>query len=179
MRDIDIFGLKTAGGSATAFPIPINVDDQVKVSSGETGIARTTNPTATSDGGVVNAAYDDLGRQIVVPIQVRDLIATAYASTATLAEVSLLAAAAGVFHDLISLTASNETAAAVVLDIRDVTAGNVVASLTVPASGSASMEFATPLPQGNVGNAWTIQNGGSGDISTTVVNVTALFAKNI
>ena len=142
-------------------------------------VATTTNPTPVSSGEGVTPMYDDVGRQVFQPMQVRDLTQTAYASTSTLAEVSLLAGATGVFHDLVTVIGANKTAAAVGVDIRDVTTGSVVASLNMPASGSAQAIFSPAYPQGYTGNNWTVQNSGSGDISNTVVNVTALFIKNV
>ena len=143
------------------------------------GRARQTNPTAVFDTERTEAMFDDVGRQITWPIQVRDLLATAYASTATLAEVTLLGASVGVFHDLISITCANQTGASVLIDVRDALTGNVVATLNIQSSASETIKFSPPLPQGNIGNAWTIQNGGTGDISGTIVDVTALFAKNV
>lgn len=143
------------------------------------GRARQTNPTAVFDTERVEAMYDDVGRQLMWPVQVRDLLTTAYASTATLAEVTLATAVAGAFLDLIQITAANKTGAAVTLDLRDVTTGNVVTTLNIAANASETISFSPPLPQGNIGNNWTIQNAGSGDISNTVVSVTALFARNV
>ena len=143
------------------------------------GKSRISNPTPVSNNNTVDAMFDDVGRQIMQPMHVRDMIATAYASTATLAAVDLRTAIVGEFLDLVQITAANQTAAAILLDIRDVSAGNVVASLNITASGTETITFPTPYPQGSVGNTWTIQNGGSGDISNTVVDVTALFVRNV
>lgn len=151
-------------------------DNPIKIG----GIARTANPTAVGNGDRVSASFDDLGRQLTTPYQVRDLVATAFAETATLAEVTLLAGGgAGVFNDLMEVTCANQSGAAVTLLLRDVTAGSTIKTLVLPATATQSFRFPVPVPQGNANNNWTIQNGGSGDISTTVVSVSALFVKNI
>ena len=143
------------------------------------GVARTTNPTAVADGGAVKASLDDLGRQVITPYQVRDLVATAQAETITLAAVNLLAGAASTLHDLVYLTAANTSGAAVRLDVRDSTGGGVVATLQIPANDSRILNIPVPIPQGVAADTWTITNGGSGDISDTRVVVSALFIKNV
>ena len=144
------------------------------------GIARTTNPPATTSGNTTDVAFDDLGRQVMTLYQVRDLVATAFAETSTLAEVTLLAnGGTGVFHDMMEITCANQTGAVVTLTVRDVTAGGTIKTLVLPASATQSYSFPIPVPQGSVNNNWTIQNAGSGDISTTVVSVSALFIKNV
>ena len=153
-----------------------NGDNPIKIG----GISRTANPTAVSDGDRVTASFDDLGRQITYPYQVRDLIATAAAETATLAEVTLLAGGgAGVFHDLIELTCANQTGAAVTLSLRSETGAGVVKTLVLPATATQSFRFPATVPQNTAAAAWTIQNAGSGDISTTVVSVSAVLIKNV
>ena len=143
------------------------------------GRARQTNPTAVFNTERVEAMFDDVGRQIVVPFQVRDLIFTASADTATLAEVTLLAGTASVFNDLIEITCANQSGAAVTLSLRETTGGPVVKTLTVGASTTISRDFPMPVPQSVQATAWTIQNAGSGDISGTVVSVSALFVRNV
>lgn len=188
--------VKVSGFGTSSFAEITNPDGRVKVElQGETirvvqvkdvGVttygeaeARTTNPTPATNGDPVRVKADDLGRQVNTPIQVRDLRATAYASVSTGAETTLLAGGgAGVFHDLIYVMGANQSDAAVIMDIRDVTAGNVVMSIEVPAKGTAGVALPVPIPQGNANNNWTIQNGGS-DVSNTTVDVTALFSKEV
>mgnify|MGYP001565714279 CR=1 FL=1 len=144
------------------------------------GQARTTNPTAVGNADKVNFISDDLGKQIVNLFVVRDLIATARAETATLAEVSLLAGGgAGVFHDLVQITCANTCGAAVTLSIRDNLAGGVVETVQLGANETRELSFTVPKPQNEAANAWTIQNAGSGDTSTTAIAVSATFIKNV
>lgn len=142
------------------------------------GIARQANPTAVSAGDTVSFTADDLGRQLVRPVQVRDLIVTAYASLTNGTETTLLSASAGYFHDLIYIMGANSSDVAVTVDIRPVTAGNVIMSLQIPASGTAGVSLPVPIPQMGVdtGNNWTADMN---DITGTTVYVSALFSKEI
>lgn len=141
-------------------------------------IARTTNPTAAADGATNFQTSDKLGRALNRPVQVRDLIATAYVSITGGTETTLLAAGgAGVYLDLIMITATNNSTAAVQLDIRATTAGNIIHTMYLPAStGPVGFTPAVPWPQDNVNNNWTIDMP---DISGTTVYVSALFSKEI
>lgn len=142
------------------------------------GIARTTQSTAYADGDRANFVTDKLGRQLTRPVQVRDLIATAYVSLTTGTEATLLAAGgAGVFLDCIMITATNSSTVATQLDIRDVTAGNIVHTMYLPAStGPIGWAPSVPYPQGNANNNWTIDMP---DQTGTTVYVTGLFSKEI
>ena len=142
------------------------------------GIARTANPTAVADGDVVKSSHDDLGRQLMRPVQVRDLVVTAYASLANGTETTLLAATAGSFHDLIYVMGANNSDVAVTVNIRPVLAGNIIMTLRVPANGTACIVTPVPLPQSasDTGNAWTADMG---DVTGTTVYLTALFTREV
>ncbi len=142
------------------------------------GIARQANPTAVSAGDRVAASFDDLGRQLITPYQVRDLMATAYVTITTGIETALLAGVASTFLDPIHIICANESGAAVNLDFRTGTAGTVMFSVTVPANATAGFVPVVPIPQTEVQQAWTVQNDGT-DVSNTTVNVAGLFVKNI
>lgn len=141
-------------------------------------IARQTNPTAATDAASNFGSSDDLGRQVIRPIQVRDLIATAYVSLTTGTEATLLAAGGtGVFLDLIMLTATNSSTAATQLDIRATTAGNIIHTMYLPAStGPVGWAPPVPWPQDNVNNNWTIDMP---DQTGTTIYVSALFSKEV
>lgn len=140
------------------------------------GIARTANPTAVAAGDRVSATYDDVGRQLMRPVQVRDLTRTARVALANGTETTLLAASAASYHDLIYLMAANNSDAAVSLDIRAVTAGNIMMTVQVPANGTAGIAAPVPLPQDETGNNWTIDMP---DITGTTITVTALFSREV
>jgi len=190
---VDSGGVQYSGSN----PIPVTVASQpttfdVKQVSGSidsvfvTGAAdsffafevMTTNKTAKSDGADIRPKADDLGRQVMRPIQVRDLIATAYVSVSNGTETTLLAAGgAGVYHDLIMITATNNSTAATQLDIRATTGGNIIHTMYLPAStGPVGFSPSVPWPQDNVNNNWTIDMP---DQTGTTVHVSALFSKEI
>ena len=147
-------------------------------SSEVSGVARTTNPTAVADTAAVKSSHDDLGRQVITPYQVRDLLTTAYVTTTTGVETTLGSAVAGVLLDCVQIVCSNESGAAVDVDFRAVTGGNVEFSLSVPANATSGFIPVVPWPQGNTGNNWTMDVSGS-DVSNTTVNVAALFIRNV
>lgn len=141
------------------------------------GIARTTNPTAYADGDRSNLATDKLGRLITRPIQVRDLIATAYATLSTGTETTLLAGIAGTFLDPILITGTNTSTAAIQVDLRAVTAGNIVQTWMIPAStGPIGLSLPIGWPQDATGNNWTIDMG---DFTNTNLYFSALFSKEL
>lgn len=140
------------------------------------GIARTANPTAVAAGDRVSFTADDLGRQVVRNVQVRDLVKTAYVSVTGGTETTLLAAVAGSFLDLIMIVASNNSDAAVSVDIRAVTAGNVVNTLRIPANGTAGWTPPVPWPQDATGNNWTVDGP---DETGRTLTFSALFSQEV
>ena len=136
----------------------------------------TTNKTVKSDGADIRAKTDDLGRQVMRNIQVRDLIATAYVSLTGGAETTLKAGVAGAFLDLIYILGANDSDGAVRVDIRAVTGGNIVTSIVVPPYGTAGVSLPVPIPQDATGNNWTADMP---DISGTTVTLSALFSQEI
>ena len=141
------------------------------------GVARTANPSAVAANDVVKATFDDLGRQLIRNVQIRDLIQTARASVTNVTETTLLAGSASTFHDLIYVLASNNSTGATAIDIRSGTANGVVLTIDLAANGVAGVSLPVPIPQDVAANAWTFQQ--QGDVSTTTVTVSALFSKEI
>lgn len=139
------------------------------------GIARQANPTAVAANDVVKATYDDVGRQLIRTVQVRDLIATAFVQITNGTETTLLAGVSSTFHDLIWLMAANNSDAAVSLSIRASTAGTVILNVQVPANGTAGISATVPYPQPAEGS-WTVDMG---DITGTTVSISALFSKEV
>lgn len=142
------------------------------------GIARQANPTAVAAGDRVSATFDDLGRQLITPIQVRDLITTAYATLSTNTETTLATAVSATFLDLIWVKFSNTSSGAVTVDLRDGTGGNIVDTYEVPANGVSGISMPRPYPQGNAGNNWTVDFNDS-DLSNTTVYVSAMFSREV
>jgi hypothetical protein len=137
-------------------------------------LARTTNPTAASDATPTFQGSDKLGRAITRPIQVRELLATAYASVSNGTEATLLTAAAGTYLDCIWIGFANTSNAAVQVDIRAVSGGNIVSTIEVPASGTSGWAPPVPWPQDATGNAWTVDGP---DITGSTFYVNGLFSK--
>lgn len=140
------------------------------------GIARTANPTAVSGNDVVKATFDDLGRQLVRPVQVRDLIQTARATLTNGTETTLLAGSSGVFNDLIYVMAANNSDAAVSVDFRAATGANIQFTIQIPASGTAGVSLPVPIPQDVAADTWTADMS---DITGTTVSISALFSKEV
>ena len=146
------------------------------------GIARTVNPTPTPNGGKVPSSYDDLGRQITTPYQVRDLVATVRASITATGEQTLFTGVAGEFHDLIQVTAANESTNAVSVILRDATGGGALLNFEIPANSTVSRDYLVPVPQNALADTWTVQVSdfvSDGTTSNGTVVVTGLFVKNV
>lgn len=110
------------------------------------------------------------------PISLRGNISTAYATLSTNSETTLLSASAGNYLDLVWVKFSNTSSGAVTIDLRDSSAGSIVDTYEVPANGVVGVSMAVPYPQGNQGNAWTVDYNDS-DLSNTTVYVSGMFHK--
>jgi hypothetical protein len=140
------------------------------------GVARTANPTAVANGDRVSATYDDVGRQVMRPVQVRDLLQTAFAAVTNGTETTLLAGTAGVFHDLVYMMGANHSDAAVQVDIRQTTGGTIQSSLEIPANSTAGLALGgATLPQDHADSTWTVDLGDD----TQDCDITALFSKEV
>lgn len=143
------------------------------------GRARQTNPTAVFDTERVEATFDDLGRQIVVPFQVRDLIATGSATLTRGTETSIIAGVASTLQDIVTVTGANTSGNAITVDIRFGTAGSIIEKITIPATSSASKQYQVPIPMSEVAQAITGQTTGISDQSDSPVTITILAVRNI
>ena len=157
-------------------PTPADTADDGNAPIQIGGIARTANPTAVAANDVVKSTHDDIGRQVIKTLQVRDLILTARATISNGTETTLRAAVAGSYLDCLAIMCANNSDAAVAVDVRAVTAGNVVQTIQVPASGTAGWAPTIPWPQDETGNNWTIDMA---DITGTTVSVSALFSQEV
>lgn len=177
---ITIDGTVSVTGSITSTvvtgPVAGDVADDGSAPVQMGGIARQANPTAVAANDVVKATFDDVGRQVMRPVQVRDLVQTAYVSVANGTETTLLAGASGVFLDLIYVMATNNSDAAVTVDLRSETGGGVMTAIRVPANGTAGVSLAVPLPQNTAAGTWTVDLP---DITGTTVTVSAIFSKEV
>lgn len=160
----------------TANPFPVAMVSG-GIDSTTVTVAHTALPAAKSDGADVRPMADKYGRNVARTIQVRDLVATAFVQLTTGTEATLLAASAGKQYDLIWILLSNESTAAVQVDLRAVTAGNKIMSFQVPANGTVGIAPPVPLnATSDTGNNWTVDMP---DITGTTVDITALFTQEI
>lgn len=145
------------------------------------GIARTTNPTAHSNGQSSALTLDDLGRQLTRPIQVRDLIATAYATLNTNSETTLRAGVASTYLDLIHIMGTNLSTNAVYVDVYTGAAGAVMQTIGIPAGGTAGLAGQVPIPATEVAQAWYVKlnTTAHSDVSNTTVLLSALFSQEV
>lgn len=171
---IDSTGVQYSGSNPVPITIVSGANDTTAALPFE---VMTTNRTSKSDGADIRPKADKQGRAMT-RISARDLIQTAYTSISTGTEATLLSGAAGFFYDLIYIMGANNSDVAVTVDIRPVTAGNVVLTLQVPANGTAGVSLPVPLPQSgtDTGNNWTADMG---DITGTTVYLSALFSKEV
>lgn len=155
--------------SATASAVPANAYYK--------GLqAKTANPTAASDGNLVGALADKLGKQVVVG-SIRDLKVNQVTTiTASASETTVLTSVASTFLDVYGCIVTNTSATAVTVAFKDSTAGTTQYNLAVPAGDTRG--FMLPesgaIKQGTVTNNWTATTQ-----SVTSVIVTMLAVKNI
>lgn len=140
------------------------------------GQARTTNPTAVSDGQRVDATFDKVGRQLVVGAA-RTLKASQFTTiNNSTAETTVVTAIASTFNDVYGVIAVNRASAANVLTFKDGIAGTTRFELEVPATDTRG--FMLPVDSGfeqiASGTAWTATCSVSGSITISV-----LYVKNI
>jgi hypothetical protein len=145
-----------------------------KVDVNTAGVARTTNPSATNNGGEIRASFDDVGRQLTRPYQVRDLITTAYASVTTGTKTQLVAGVSGAFLDLCQISCYNNSDAATVVTLTD--ESTTIRSIPVPANNVTHVNYQIPLKQSAAGTAWYVDIP---DITGTTIEVTAEFVQEV
>ncbi|MHA1950100.1 MAG: hypothetical protein ACW99G_01160 [Candidatus Thorarchaeota archaeon] len=144
----------------------VDADNPMKIG----GKARTTNPTAVSDGDRVDATFDDIGRQVIAPHGARDLIVKQYTNINSTTETTILTAGgAGVFNDIITLVVDTDSNN-VVITIRDSTGGSTVwVSHLANAGQTVVIDFGSPLIQATANNNWTMQSSkGSANVEVLV-----------
>jgi len=140
------------------------------------GKARTANPTAVANNDRVDAFYSDVGMQVMRPIQVRDLLLTAYVVLSNGTETDLLDGTSSQFHDLIYIMGANTSDAAVTVEVRSGTANSVQLALEIPANATQGVSLPVPIPQSEADQAWTVDMP---DITNSTVNITGLFTNDI
>lgn len=136
-------------------------------------IARNILPSVFADGNVTDMLADKLGRPVITPYQIRDLVVTASATLSTGTPTSLLAGSSDVFHDLMEITlANNSSVAATVALTND---GTTVRTFRVGDNKTEVIKFLVGLPSSSTGTIWELDME---DITGTTVEVGATFIKN-
>lgn len=141
------------------------------------GLAKTANPTAVTDGQVVNQLHDKLGKQVVVGA-LRDLKGVQQTTiTSSTSETTIVTAVASTFLDLYGLIITNTSATVTKVTIKDSTAGTTRAVIEVPATETRGFMLSPDagINQATVNNNWTATCG----TSVASVEITALYVKNI
>lgn len=138
-------------------------------------LAKTSLPTAASDGNLTGMMADKFGRAVVLPGTIRDLVGTqATTISASTSETTIVTQAASIFNDLTLLIVSNTSATAARVDFRDTTGGSVLFSMYIPAGDVRGISLNRPIPQTTVNTNWTAQSSAS----VTDLRVYAVFDKN-
>jgi len=121
--------------------------------------ARTTTRAAEVDGDRVDCVADKNGRLITVLSPRERVVRSGVVTLTNTTETSLIAAGgANVFRDLTYLKCTNNSATLVRVDLRDVTAGTVIDSWALAASGGGfNIAFPVPYNQATANSAWTVQ----------------------
>ena len=138
------------------------------------GIAKTTQPAAALDGQRANILTDKLGRVVVAPGHVRDLVTNQYTQLTNTTETTIVTAVAATYLDITSLIITNASNQAVNVTLRDATAGTTRAVLNLAANGGVVFNPPAPLKQAAVNSNWTAQLS-----ATATVNITAIAVQNI
>jgi hypothetical protein len=140
------------------------------------GLAKTANPTAVTDGQVVNSTHDKLGKQVVVG-SIRDLKGVQNTTiTSSTSETTIVTAAASTFHDLYGLIITNTSSTDCEVAIKDSTGGTTRCTFKVPGNdtrGFMQHESAS-INQATVNNNWTA----TCVTSVASIKIAALFIKN-
>jgi hypothetical protein len=140
------------------------------------GKAYTTDPTAVTTGDRADIYVDTLGKQVMVPLASRLMIATgAMITLTTTTETTILAAAgAGIFLDLSWIILTNTSATGVRIDFRSASAGAVVMSINLAAAETNIFDLSDlPFLQTTANSNWTAQLSAA----VTDVRITACAAK--
>jgi hypothetical protein len=141
------------------------------------GKARTTNPTAVADGDRVDCFRDDVGRSVVVLNQCRDLVGSQVTviTSSTTETTIVTAGGAGVIRELTNLSITNSSATALVVTLKDATAGTTRGQWAIAGNGGIVIPYPTPKKQSSANNNWTLTCG----TSVASIYVVAEYVDNV
>lgn len=140
------------------------------------GVARTSNPTAVTNGQRVNGMFDKLGKQVAVGA-LRDVKGVQKTSISANTETTVVTAgAAGVLNDVYAIIITNKSATSVFVDFKDSTGGTVRMTLAAPANDTRG--FTVPVDsamvQATAANNWTA----TASAAVTSLEITMLYVSN-
>jgi len=108
------------------------------------------------------------------PYDLRDITATAAVTLTNGTETTLLGSTSVTRHNLVHVTASNNSTVAAAVDLRSNTGDSVVITLEVPANDTVTVPYHVPYPQEAQEDVWSADMG---DITATTISINALFIK--
>lgn len=121
--------------------------------------ARITNRAAVADADRSDVHCDKNGRILTTLAQRERVVRSGVVTLTNTTETTLIASGgANVFRDITYLKCTNNSATLVRVDIRDATAGTVIDSWALAASGGGfNLTFPVPYAQATANNNWTVQ----------------------
>lgn len=141
------------------------------------GLAKTANPAAASDGNLVGATFDKLGKQVTVQSirALKSMQLTTITSSTT--ETSITASAISTYFDLYGLLISNTSTTACQCTIKDQVAGTNRFIIEVPALDTRGFMLTESAahPMSTLGQQWTCTCG----TSVASINITTMCVQNI
>lgn len=162
--------LPGVGAGATGSAIPANA-------SYNGLIAKTANPSAASDGNLVGALSDKLGKQVVVG-SIRDLKGNQFTTiTSSTSETTVVTAVASTFLDVYGVIVENTSATASKVTFKDSTAGTTQFEIYVPAGDTRGFM----LPESGAFKQTTVNTNWTATCGTSVASIviSMLYVKNI
>jgi hypothetical protein len=131
----------------------------------------TTLPTAVTDGQLVDAMADKLGRTVTLSNGHRSLLGTAVLSSSSNSLVSFIGSAGGsLFTDIVTFIVTNESSTPTVVSLSD---GTTTYKFAIAANGGGVFTFASPLPATSAATAWQVLNSAG-----VALDYVALYVKN-
>lgn len=128
---------------------------------------------------------DLYGRVISNDFYLRGITATASVTVTRAQEVTLFAGDVNNFNELVLVSAANTSTNAIAFSIRSGTGGAILDQINVPAASAngavgnfSRTGYWPPLPQSEVGQAWTVQLTNTGEISDSPLTIFTSFIKN-
>jgi hypothetical protein len=131
----------------------------------------STLPTAVTDGQLVDAMADKLGRTVTLSNGHRSLLGTAVLSSSSNSLVSFIGSAGGsLFTDIVTFIVTNESSTPTVVSLSD---GTTTYKFAIAANGGGVFTFASPLPATSAATAWQVLNSAG-----VALDYVALYVKN-